>query len=82
MAQTTETTSIAKLIGWFNEQADSSLKKLASARIILKTGYTPLSLVEKNITDPKLFEQVKTIIEEMTGLKSPIQNSSGEGDRK
>jgi len=72
MAQTTETTSMAKLIGWFNEQADSPLKKLASARIILKTGSTIQSLHEKNSTDPKLIEQVKAIIEEMTGLKSPF----------
>ncbi|HET6466539.1 MAG TPA: hypothetical protein VFH55_13095 [Nitrospiria bacterium] len=72
MAQTTETTSMAKLIGWFNEQPDSPLKKLASARIILKTGCTIQSLLEKNSADPKLVEQVKTIIEEMTGLKSPF----------
>lgn len=72
MAQTIETTSMAKLIGWFNEQADSTLKKLASARIILKTGYTVPSLLEKNPTDPRLFEQVKSIIEEMTGLKCPF----------
>jgi hypothetical protein len=72
MAQTIETMNMAKLIGWFNEQADSTLKKLASARIILKTGYTVPSLLEKNSTDPKLFEQVKSIIEEMTGLKCPF----------
>ncbi|HUK57209.1 MAG TPA: hypothetical protein VLY20_11170 [Nitrospiria bacterium] len=82
MTQTIETTSIAKLIGWFNEQADSSLKKLAGARIILKTGYTLPALLEKNVTDPKIFNEVKSIIEEMTGLKSPIQNPSGEGDSK
>jgi len=72
MAQTTETTSMAKLIGWFNEQPDSPLKKLASARIILKTGCTVQSLLENNSTDPKLVEQVRTVIEEMTGLKCPI----------
>jgi hypothetical protein len=72
MAQTTETTSMAKLIGWFNEQSDSTLKKLASARIILKTGYTVPSLFEKNPNDIQLFEQVKSIIEEMTGLKCPF----------
>jgi len=72
MAPTTETTSMVKLINWFSEQADSPLKKLASARIILKTGCTIQSLLENKSTDPKLVEQVKTIIEEMTGLKSPV----------
>lgn len=76
MGQTTETTSLAKLIAWFNEQADSQLKILAGARVILKTGYTFPSLIEKKSNDPdlpELFNQVKAIIEEMTGLKSPIQ---------
>jgi hypothetical protein len=44
--------------------------------VILKTGYTFPSLIEKKSNDPdlpELFNQVKAIIEEMTGLKSPIQ---------
>lgn len=61
----------AKLVQWLNAQPKSWMKNCARTRIILRLNLLPDEIVDKDPNDPALAANLRSIIEEMMGVKIP-----------